>query len=179
MGRDKALLEFEGQSLVLRVANELAKIAEPVILAPGTEGRLGNLGYTEVGDAIPGTGPLGGMIGALRASPHELMAIVAVDMPFANANVLRVLAGLAQRVDAVVPVTADGSQPLHAVYARRALPVLERALDEGPRSVRGAVQALDVRFVDRDEWQRADPSGRFALNLNRAEDLTGFLEGES
>ena len=171
MGTDKALVEIDGQPLVIRVAAFLAAAASPVFLAPGKPGRLGDLGYPEVDDALDGTGPLGGMVAALRATPHHLTAVVAVDMPFASAAVISRLASLAQGFDAVVPVTLDGPQPLHAVYARSALPALERALAEGSLSVLGSLQRLQVRWVGEDEWQSADPSGRFALNLNQPDDV--------
>jgi len=175
MGRDKALIEVDGQPLVWRVAAELDKVAEPVILATGTKGRLGDLKYAEVTDARSRAGPIGGMVAGLRASPHELTAIVAVDLPFANADVLSLLAGVIEDADAAVPVTSDGLQPLHAVYARTALPVLERALVDGPTSVRSALAMLDVREVGPDQWGAADPTGRFARNLNWPDDLAKVL----
>jgi molybdopterin-guanine dinucleotide biosynthesis protein A len=48
---------------------------------------------------------------------------------------------------------------------------LERALAEGERSVQGALRTLSIRVVGPDVWRAADPSGRFAVNLNRPEDL--------
>jgi molybdopterin-guanine dinucleotide biosynthesis protein A len=177
MGTDKALLNIDGQPLVLRVTRVLSEVADPVLLAPGTPGRLGDLGYPEVGDAVQSSGPLGGMVASLRWSPHDLTAVVAVDMPFANPDVIRLLASLAGEYDAVVPVTSNGPQPLHAVYARSALPVLERALVEGSLSVKGALQQLSVRWVGRDEWKTADPSGTFALNLNQPDDMAKIRAG--
>ena len=171
MGRDKALLNIEGKPLFARVAEILAEVAWPVFLAPGTPGRLGEVGYPNVADAVPDSGPLGGVIGALRVSPHDLVAVSAVDMPFANAGVFRLLAGLAEAFDAVVPVTPEGPQPLHAVYARTALPALETVLVDGSFSMKGALQSLHVREVHQNEWGHADPSGRFAFNLNRPDDM--------
>jgi molybdopterin-guanine dinucleotide biosynthesis protein A len=174
MGTDKALLEFEGEPLVLRVAARVAGAADPVLLAPGAPGRLavlGTLPYREVADARPGTGPLGGIVAALAASPHSLLAVVAVDMPFASPDLLALMADLYEGQDAVVPVSAHGPEPLHALYTRQALPVLRAALEEGSLAMGAALEHLRVRHVHRTEWGRADPSGRFAFNLNRAEDL--------
>lgn len=171
MGADKALLEVEGAPLVVRVAERLSRVAHPVILAPGVPGRLGSLGYPEVADAVPGSGPLAGLVAGLEASPHPLAAVVAVDMPLASPDVFRLLATLHGDEDAVVPVTAEGPQPLHAVYARSALPALRGALEGGRLALRAALQGLRVREVGEDEWRRADPTGTFALNLNSPADL--------
>ncbi len=171
MGRDKALVEVEGRPLVLRVAERVLEAADPVFLAPGEPGRLGDLGYPEVADTAPGAGPLAGMAAALRASPHALVAVVAVDLPFASPRLLRMLAGAIGDADALVPVADRGVQPLHAVYRTRCLPAVEESVARGRLAVRALLDRLDVRLVQEDEWRRADPEGRFALNLNRAEDL--------
>lgn len=175
MGRDKAMIEVQGSPLVLRLASLLERIAEPVLLAPGQPGRLGALGYPEVSDQPGGIGPLGGLIAGLDRSPHDLVAVVAVDMPFASVELLALLAGLLGNQDAAVPVTDDGLQPLHAVYARSSLPGLRRAAAQGRWSVQEALEDLSMRTVPQQEWGSADPSGRFAFNLNRPEDLPGLF----
>jgi FdhD protein len=95
-----------------------------------------------------------------------------VDLPFASAPLFRLLADLRKNEDAVVPVTSDGPQPLHAVFARMGLPRLERALVDGRLSVNGVMQDLAIRLVGRDQWGATDPSGRFAININSPDDLS-------
>jgi molybdopterin-guanine dinucleotide biosynthesis protein A len=175
MGRDKAGIPWKGRPLVMVVADALATVADPVFLAPGTPARLGHTGYQEIADITPDGGPLAAIAAALRASPHPRIAVVAVDMPFASPTVLRLLASLHREEDAVVPVTSYGPQPLHAVYARTALPALERAVDEGSLSVQGALRALRVRAVTQQEWQMVAPDDSFALNVNRPEDLADLV----
>ncbi|HEX9411112.1 MAG TPA: molybdenum cofactor guanylyltransferase [Actinomycetota bacterium] len=174
MGSEKALIEVGGEPLFLRVARRLARVADPVLLATGRPGRLGALGYSEVADERPRAGPLAGLAGGLAASPHELMAAVAVDMPLLSGDLLVLLATLHEDEDAVVPISAHGPEPLHALYARRALPALRAALDEGTLSMRVVLKGLRVREVPEAEWLAADPTGRFALNVNRAEDLAAL-----
>ena len=171
MGSDKALVEIGGEPLVIRVAGRVARVAHPVLLATGRPGRLGALGYREVADERRGAGPLSGLVAGLAASPHDLLAAVAVDMPFASPELFRHLAERAVGVDAVVPVTASGREPLHAVYAASALPGLRAALFEDHLAVRDALGTLRVQEVTEDEWRQADPTGRFSLNVNRPEDL--------
>jgi molybdenum cofactor guanylyltransferase len=171
MGQEKALIPVEGRPLVLRVAERLGRISDPVILAPGQPGRLGELGFPEVADEVPEAGPLGGLCAGLAASPHALMAVVAADMPFASPEVMALLARALRGEDAVVPVTPHGREPLHAVYATAALPIMREALAGGRLALRRVLLELRVRTVPETEWHRADPSGRFALNLNRAEDM--------
>lgn len=174
MGTDKARIVVGGWPLVELVAGRLSMVADPVLLASGTAGRLADVGLTEVGDEAPFAGPLAGLAAGLRASPHELVAVAAVDMPFASARLFALLAEMHGGEDAVVPVTARGREPLHAVYSRSALAALSDALHDGRRSAVDVLGRLRVREVDEHSWRRADPSGRFALNLNRPEDLAAL-----
>lgn len=171
MGREKALITVVGRPLVLRVARLLDLVCDPTLLAPGRPGRLGPLGYREVEDAAPGSGPLGGLVAGLAASPHPLLAVAAVDMPFASPALFTLLADLHEGEDAVVPRVRSRPEPLHAVYATAALPTLRDALGRGTLSLGAVLGNLRVRWVDEEEWITADPSDRFALNLNSEDDL--------
>jgi molybdopterin-guanine dinucleotide biosynthesis protein A len=174
MGRDKALIEIGGKPLVRLVAERVAECADPVLLASGGSRRFGSLPYEEIPDAAPEAGPLSGLVAALSASPHGLLVAAAVDMPFVSADVFRLLLELRTDEDAVVPVTRDGRQPLHALYHRSALSRLADALERGRYGLREALAGLVVRDVGREEWGAVDPQGRFALNLNTREDLSSL-----
>jgi len=175
MGTDKALLNFEGELLVVRVARRLQAVADPVMLAPGRRGRFRDLGYAEVDDEFPDAGPLSGLVAGLDVSPHEQLALVAVDMPHASPELFQLLAALRLDEDAVVPVSVDGIEPLHAVYWRQALPRVRSALAGGCRTMREVLSQLRVRYVDEEQCRTADPSGRWALNLNDIDDLDAIL----
>jgi molybdopterin-guanine dinucleotide biosynthesis protein A len=171
MGRDKAGIEFEGETLASRAARMLAEVCEEVLVASGDGAHLAGLGWRQVADAVQERGPLGGIVAGLEAAVHPLVAVVAVDMPFASPALLRMLAAMASGQDAVVPVTDRGPQPLHAVYATGAAPAFRAALEAGRLSIRDALGLVRTRFVTPEEWTAADPSGRFAENLNTPQDL--------
>ena len=173
MGEDKALLVFEGRPLIERVGERLALAAAPVLVAPGRPGRLGSLSFPEVPDRAPGCGPLGGLVAGLQASPHQLCAVVAVDMPYASSELLAFLASLHQDEDAVAPMGETGVEPLHAVYSRSALPVMREALSKRQYGLRRLLSRLRVRQVEGAEWAHLDIDPRFAFNINRPEDLGG------
>jgi molybdopterin-guanine dinucleotide biosynthesis protein A len=171
MGMDKAALEFGGEPLAVRVARILSDVADRVLVASGDGARLGWLGLEQVPDVIPEAGPLSGIVAGLEHADTPLVAVAAVDMPFASAALFRFLADQWSGDDAVVPVTDRGAEPLHAVYAARAAAPLKSRLDSGERSILRALRSLRIRTVGRAAWEAADPSAAFARNLNLPEDL--------
>jgi molybdopterin-guanine dinucleotide biosynthesis protein A len=76
MGRDKTAPDFlfEGEPLAARVARLLREACDEVIVASGDGERLAWLGLPQVADAIPGSGPLRGLVAGLEAAKHQLVA---------------------------------------------------------------------------------------------------------
>jgi len=183
MGRDKAQILFDSEPLVIRAVRTLARVCTDVVVASGDGHRLDHLGVTQVADALPGAGPLAGIAAGLESARHDLVAVIAVDMPAASPAVLAFLAGLWQGEAAVVPVVAGRWEPLHAVWARSAAPGIVACLQAGERRVMDALATLGARLVGEAEWEAAEASeapepngpkprkGGFAANLNAPMDL--------
>ncbi len=139
MGRDKGRLRFGGASLVERGLAVLAEVADDVVLLSGSGARYAELGTVELADRGPHEGPLGALLVALEEAQRrgqDTVFVLACDMPFARAEVLRALADEARtsRADAVLLETEDGLQPLYAVYrVTRTLPAVRSALAAGER----------------------------------------------
>jgi molybdopterin-guanine dinucleotide biosynthesis protein A len=106
MGRDKALLEFQGSTLAARIAECVRRVAGNVTLI-GPPDRYRELGYTVIPDRVPGCGPLGGVYTALSVSHAEWNLMVACDMPLVTTELLDVLFSNAESgpstVDCVIP----------------------------------------------------------------------------
>lgn len=177
MGADKARLVVDGQTLVRRVATRLATGCQEVLVASGDGRRLGELPWRQIADAVAGTGPLGGIVAGLEAARTPLVAVVAVDLPSVDPDVLRRLADVIGDDDAAVPVVDGRWQPLHAVFAVGAAATLRAELEAGERAVHRAIRTLRVRTVGPDGWRDLDPDGRFARDLDHPEDLDGMARG--
>jgi molybdopterin-guanine dinucleotide biosynthesis protein A len=93
-------------------------------------------------------------------------------MPFINPALILKLATLMDGHDAAVPVVEGRKQPLHAVYrASVAAVAATNALGAANRSVVGFLDRMQVRWVDRPEWETVDPTGQSFFNINTPEDL--------
>ena len=162
MGRDKALLQEAGLPLLERVASVVSQATgNCTVVAP--TGRYEGLGVPVLADLWPGEGPLGGILTALESGAAEWNLIVAVDMPFLDAEFLTGLLDEARKGgESVVPVHADGGvEPLCGVYHAGGLPRLRAFFQAGGRRVKDALHEIALRTVPAPE--------RILANINTPE----------
>lgn len=175
MGRDKAALLLAGEPLLLRTVRRLRTVTPDVVIIGPLERAALAPGVPIVPDRWPQQGPLGGIATALQALESEAVLVVGCDMPFLNVALLRYLLSLAFAYDAVV-VRADGqAHPLHAVYQKRCLPILEAQLLAGKLQVQRFLARLAVRFVEGEELDRFDPQRLSTFNANTPEEWAEAL----
>ena len=174
MGRDKALAPFLGKTLIERVLERTTSIASEVVVTTNSPENYIFLGLPLVPDLLPGHGALGGLFTALSTASHPLVAVVACDMPFANAALLAaqcdwlVQSGAA----AAIPRTEYGLEPFHAVYhAERCFPAIKAALHAGKKRLDAWLPDVMVRYTTSAEIALFDPHGLAFRNVNTPEEL--------
>jgi len=168
MGRDKALLPWNGATLAQHTADIVAEATGSATLI-GDPARYGALGYPVCTDRLPGHGPLSGIVTALTISPGEWALVAGCDMPAISSVALRLLLQETARTDfqCIVPIGPTGPEPLCAVYHRACLIALEKAIAEGRFRMREVVNELQACF-----FTGIDPAC-FA-NLNTPDDFAAF-----
>ena len=188
MGTDKLMLPVppKGIPLVRHVTERLLPLTAKVTVVandPGVCAVLQDLGREEVQrerewmpactlvncvpDDTPGNGPLGGLATGLRRTEGWALT-VAGDMPLISAACCRYLIDCCDSsCDAVVPVLDGQVQPLHAVYSRRCLPSVERALAAGMRRMDSFWKEVRVREVQAEELRPFDWDLLTFANVNR------------
>jgi len=174
MGQDKALLPFLGQPLIVRVIERLKLLADEILVTTNHPQAYQFLGLPLYPDQQPGRGALGGLYTALNAASHPLVAVVACDMPFVSSSLLSVMrdALLATQSDIALPMTAEGSEPFHAVYRRlTCLPLVQQALQSGQWRVDSWFDQVQLYPIMPDEIHRYDPDGLCFWNVNTPEEL--------
>lgn len=171
MGTDKAFIELEGQSLLVRALNLVTGIT-PNVQILGSEAKFGEFGKV-VEDQFSNHGPLGGIHAALRASSSELNLILAVDMPLVPEKFLRYLVGVARQHDAVVtvPKVSAGWQPLCAIYRPPFADLAQDALQKGDNKIDALFRETTLQVLEESELEREGFSSNMFRNLNTPEDL--------
>lgn len=172
MGRDKALLEIDGFTMLNRAIDLMRKVG----IAPAVVGSFGELlretGVRVIPDDWPGAGPLGGIATALRESQARWSLVIACDMPYLTGEWLEYLAGRAAGSDAhaVVPMNERGPEPMCGAYEKGAEPVIRAALENGTRKVRDGLAKLRIDYIERAEWKGFDSDGLLFKNMNTPAD---------
>lgn len=169
MGRDKATLELDGQTLVERVVDAVSQRCSPVfvIAAPGQA--LPALPAEILRDEVRGVGPLLAAARGLRAAAEagaQRAFVCAVDMPYLSVDLIDAL--LAEASDADVVLPWDGRDHyLAGVYRTRLADTASRLVAAGERSMRALVDGTAGVATHRVvlEEQRA------LINVNTAADL--------
>jgi molybdopterin-guanine dinucleotide biosynthesis protein A len=172
MGRNKALLELEGEPLVLRAARAATEAGLGVTVI-GPPNLYAPLGLESIPDDEPGLGPLGGIATALSHSPRDWNLAIAVDLPYLTPAWLAALARralAAEAADAILPRSERGLEPLSAAYHRRCLAPILQALARGVRKITDALAACRVEEIAPEEWKRIAPGGLLFENINTPSD---------
>ena len=146
-GRPKGLELVGGRRIVDRVLEALRAVTDDVVVAGGSEDVARSLGARMVADDGTGTGPLGGIAGALAATGRDVL-VVAWDMPWVTAAALRPLLASPEDGTGAAWRVGDGIEPLCALYRQRALAPLRAMLSAGERRGRAVAESLGLTVLD-------------------------------
>src|SRR3989338_10181125 len=170
MGRDKARLPWGDATLLEHCIDTLRPAVDEIIVAVSDAQRFDLRNVRVVEDLIPGAHALGGLYTGLRAASSGWCFVCACDMPFVNPRLVRALAEQARGYDAVIPKTAQGLQPLHAVYATSALGAIEEQLHDRRWDLHALVARMHTKIIELEVLDVYDPDRLSCVNLNTPED---------
>ncbi|MBI1873062.1 MAG: molybdenum cofactor guanylyltransferase [Acidobacteria bacterium] len=176
-GRDKSSLIVAGQPILERQFAVLRQVAGSVVVVTNALERQAPPKCQVIGDVVRGSGALGGLLAALLNSTTPWTLALGCDMPFVTAPFLGYLCSLAEGgdVEAVVPRSADGLEPLCAAYSARALAVVRRQVESRSLKMTDLLAQLRVREIPASEVAPFDPRGTLFFNINSPRDYRRAL----
>jgi molybdenum cofactor guanylyltransferase len=175
MGTPKALLLFDDEPLIVHIVAMLRRLFSEVVIvaAPGQD--LPALPAMIVRDDVAYQGPVGGICYGLAASSGEVSFITSCDSAFLNENLISHLVSWMPGHDVVVPYWQGRCQPLHGVYRRSVLPLLQEQLARGELRPVYLFDKVRTCRIDEDEIGRVDPGGLSFFNMNTPADYAEAL----
>ena len=171
-GRDKAFLEVQGRTIFERMFAVLEPIFDEIIIVtdrPEQYAEFGPLVLTH--DIFRDRGPLSGVHAALDTSAHEIVFMLGCDLPFLQPAFIRrqLLTFFQKPTDILVPGFDDKIEPLHAIYRKSILPVLEHYFSIAQdKKTRSFFPFVNTRYMD----VSGDPEAmRSFININSPKDI--------
>ena len=172
-GKPKGLECVSGERIIDRVAGVLSSVSEHLLLISNDRAAAEWLpGVRAEADVRPGLGSLGGIYSALVRAGGPVI-LVAWDMPFVPAALLKRLRTLGAEADAAVPESDSrrGVEPLCAYYAPACIPAIERRLDSDDLRVVGFFDDVRVARLSAAEVAQFGDAERLFMNINTPTDL--------
>ena len=173
MGQDKRLLSVGAETLYTRSLSVLRAIFERVVVVVAQDSPLVASDAPVLRDVIPHCGSLGGLYTGLKEARTQWVFAVACDMPFLDPGTIRHFTSLKGEGDVIMAKLRNGFQPMHALYHRNCLPIIESLIHAQDFKIHRLADhpALRVRIVTPEELSRVDPEGRSFYNVNTPADL--------
>jgi molybdopterin-guanine dinucleotide biosynthesis protein A len=169
MGEDKALKSFLGDPLISRVALRILSPDVETIITAGDRRKYLFLNLPVYSDVFPGKGALGGLFTALNYASHPLVGLAACDMPFVSLELYKILAEIMNRenLDAIIPASPDGIEPLHGVYRRGSCQdVVGKMIHSGQMRLISLLPEIKSRIFGVEDVARIDPTFNLFINVN-------------
>ena len=162
-------------NLLRRVINIISSFNSEIIIFAANRQSLPQLTVSQrlriVTDIYPDKGAIGGLHTGLISSDSFYNLIVASDMPFLNPQLLHYMVELSDGFDAVVPRIGSLLEPLHAVYTKDCIPLLEQQIMKGNLKMSDLYPSIKVKYLDTQIIDWFDPEHLSLFNVNTKVDL--------
>ncbi len=173
-GQPKGLERVGGVRILDRLVDTLhaAFGRVPVIVANAPEAAAWRPDCRVVPDVRTGLGAVGGIYTAVQEGPAPVV-VVAWDLPFLRADLLRRLALGLTTADAVLPQSdgPQGMEPLCAAYGPACGTAIERAVAEGDLRAVGFHRFLRIDILTVAQVRQFGDPAELFFNVNTAADL--------
>lgn len=189
MGRDKGSMNLNGKPMIIHVIETIAHAADEIVLVLKDENQvetykkfLNSLKLPEeknlmfCKDILKDQGPLAGILTGFQHITADKALVIPCDSPFISEVFVNRMFELSEdpNFDAYVPKWSDGKlEPLHSIYKKNVLFLIQKLLEEDIRSVKVLISQLNVMFID---VEYLDISGRSFLNINKMKDLKDITD---
>ncbi len=171
-GRPKPLMTVGGMRLLDRIYQILRPCFNDLILVTNSPLDYLQWDLALVSDLYPQRSSLTGIHAGLYYAQHPHAFVIAGDTPFLNPAVIELLwQKVDQQVDLILPVTAKGNEPLCAIYARKALPAMEKQLNRKIYKIMRVFRRDRIKPVTEKRLRQVDPQLHSFFNINTPDDL--------
>ncbi len=192
MGQNKALLEYQNETMIGRISGQFQGRAE-VLVSAAQRGLYEADGIRVVYDEADSIGPIEGIRQLVSHATEDFVFICAADMPFITREIAEYLAEfISSDYDAWVITDEEHIHPLCAIYSKRVLPVIEELIREKKYRLIEILNRVRIKYVSlkhtnfdrrivrnintRDEYAALSLPAVFAVSGYHNSGKTGLIE---
>ena len=175
MGRDKAALPFGEETMLSHLVHTYQPHFDLTAVSLNEAGRFDTAGAMEVVDRRPGDGPMAGLESAFLDTGADVIFLTGTDLPFGDPALACYLVEQLGDHDICLIRSDKGPEPLFASYSSRCLPTIQKALEEGRRSMYSVIGQMDTLELDAGELTQFDMA-RILSNVNDPEEYAKALQ---
>jgi len=171
-GRDKALLEIDGKSILSRILEVFRAIFDEIILVSNNPLQHLEEDLLIVTDLFPVRSSLTGIHTGLFYSSNPYIFCSGCDTPFLQKGLVEcILERIQPGIDLFIPETSSGLEPLCAVYSKKRLAAIEHKLRQSKCKIYSVFKKNNIRKIPENILRTRDPDLISFLNVNTPGDL--------
>jgi len=170
MGRNKALIEYSGQTFLDRLIDEFSGWKEIIVSQPASFSYQVKEGVVCVSDENENVGPLEGIRRVLMTAQSDHVFICAVDMPNLKSSLAEYMTGfISSDYDCYVIRDEKHFQPLCAVYSKKVLETVEKLISQGKFRLMDLLEAVRTKYIT---LEHTVFTGKMLANYNTSDQLS-------
>ncbi len=185
MGRDKGSMIIQDKPMIKHILSTLNHQINEAIIVLNEQSRIDKYRefinpqdytytITFAEDKIKNKGPMPGIMTGLSYISSDYALILPCDSPYVSRNYINtIFSEIDNEYQAIVPYheaqnKLKTSEPLHSVYNKNTIPVIEELVNQDVLHIKGLISKLDTKFVLIDNKKIEKKEFR---NLNRPTDI--------
>jgi molybdopterin-guanine dinucleotide biosynthesis protein A len=171
-GRDKAMIAIHGKPILDHIVAVYSDIFSEIILVTNTPQAYLSWNMLTVTDLLTTRSSLTGIHAGLFYASRPYVFVSACDAPFLKPELVQLLISQARPgTDAVIPETANGLEPLCAVYSKSCMKTIESHIQQEKLKIQRVFQESRINRISEARVRKADPDLVSFVNINTPEDL--------
>lgn len=170
-GRNKALLEVDGETFIKRIYRNLSPLFDSTIIVSNDQVDFDLPRIPVFPDVYSNNGPLGGIHSAMVNSKSDYVFVVSCDMPLANASIAEMVitARAEGEYEVVVPEINGLFEPLFAIYSK-GLEVIVESIIKSPEK-KSITKLLEKSITGYLHFDETPEIKKCFTNINFPDDL--------
>lgn len=172
MGKEKGLIDFNGQPLISYAIKTMEQIAGKILIS-ANHPDYNKFGHQVIADEIPEFGPLGGLLSCLNQSKTHINLTLSVDSPYVTTDLYEFLLKHVSGYDIVLPEIEPGHyEPLCAFYSLNMRDIYREFAKKGNTKIPDAFKIVQFKAVS--VCNEPFYTEKYFANFNTKEDILKY-----